>query len=76
MVRPYVAGSSSTGVSGSFQWSGSRSAMRWPRTRCTRISFATAICLASIASSRSIGLMSGRHLTASYGMSRSWKISS
>ena len=51
IVRPYVAGSSSTGICGSFQRSGSRSAMRWPRTRWTRISVATCICLCSIASS-------------------------
>ena len=43
------------------QRSGSRSAMRWPRTRCTRMSVATCICLCSIASSRLIGLMSTRH---------------
>ena len=50
--------------------------MRWPRTRWTRMSLATAICLASIASSRSIGFVSGRHLTASYGMPSAWKMSS
>ena len=51
IVSPYVGGSSSTGMTGSFQCSGSRSAMRWPRTRWTRISVATCICFCSIASS-------------------------
>ena len=44
--------------------------MRWPRTRWTRMSVATCICLCSIASSRLIGLTSRRHFTASYGTPR------
>ena len=46
--------------------------MRWPRTRWTRISVATCICLCSIASSLVSGFWSVRHLTASYGTPRLW----
>ena len=43
-LRPWVAGSSSGCMCGSFQSSGSSWAIRWPRTRYMLIRLSTSIC--------------------------------